>query len=456
MSESTEYFGQRIAVSSLPGNITAAYTFTNTKDRLDTQITAVKVEVKDKQGAVASWGKTNKYPQEIIKSVKTNGAASSAIRFLRKAHYGNGLVLIKDEVNEAGKKTPKVVPVWDEPTINEFFMKSQMNRFWKETIADLEWFSIAFPEYILSENFKTINRVKRQKTAWCRFEMMNEENGLVEHVYISEKFGKETPDLTGAYVEKVPLIDSYWSPEQVKIYCQTNGIKKFIRPVFYPLLDEAFYPEAEWHAVAKSGWLDVANSVPELKKSLFQNQMTLKYIIEIDERYFEKIYRENWFTMKPEETKKIRQDVIDNINSSLVGNDKAGKSIQGMKITGDDGKPYPAVTITAIDDKLKDGSYLPDASAANSETLFAIGVNPAIIGAGTPGGSNLGGSGSNIREAYTVLSATLVPKRIYVSDDWQFLKSFNGWEKSLIGQFSSVNLTTLDKNPSGQENIIHK
>lgn len=449
MSESTEYFGQRIAVSSLPGNITAAYTFTNTKDRLDTQITAVKVEVKDKQGSVASWGKTNKYPQEIIKSVKTNGAASSAIRFLRKAHYGNGLVLIKDEVNEAGKKTPKVVPVWDEALINEFFMKSQMNRFWKETIADLEWFSIAFPEYILSENFKTINSVKRQKTAWCRFEMMNEENGLVEHVYISEKFGKENPDLTGQFVEKVALIDSYWSPEQVKLYCQTNGIKKFIRPVFYPLLDEAFYPEAEWHAVAKSGWLDVANSVPELKKSLFQNQMTLKYIIEIDERYFEKIYRENWFSMKPEETKKIRQDVIDNINSSLVGNDKAGKSIQGMKITGDDGKPYPAVTITAIDDKLKDGSYLPEAEAANSEVLFALGVDPSLIGAGIPGGKLGAGSGSDKREAFTILSALFKTNRETTLEIYDFISQYNAWPQDIRPAFENTILTTLDANPTG-------
>jgi len=84
-----------------------------------------------------------------------------------------------------------------------------------------------------------------------------------------------------------------------------------------------------------------------------------------------------------------------------------------------------------------------------------MGVNPAIIGAGTPGGSNLGGSGSNIREAYTVLSASLVPKRIYVTDDWLFWRSFNNWDRTLIGMFGSVNLTTLDKNPSGQQNILN-
>lgn len=292
MAES-EFLGTHIAVSQYKG-AGAMVTFKNSIDKMDGTVTAVKVEVKDKQGSIASWGKANDYPQQVIKEVKKNGAAASSLRFLRKAHYGNGLVLIKEEVTEEGKKAPKMVPLSDVQDIAQFFQKSQMNRFWKETITDLEWFSIAFPEYILSENFQTINRVKRQKTAWCRFEMMNEENGLIEHVYVSEKFGKGgAVDILSQYVEKIPLIDSYWSAEEVKEYCKENKIKKFIRPVFYPLLDEAYYPESEWHAILKSGWLDVANSVPELKKALFKNQMTIKFLIEVDEKYFENIVFSN-------------------------------------------------------------------------------------------------------------------------------------------------------------------
>jgi hypothetical protein len=32
-------------------------------------------------------------------------------------------------------------------------------------------------------------------------------------------------------------------------------------------------------AVDRSGWMDVANSVPELKQALFENQMHFKYIV---------------------------------------------------------------------------------------------------------------------------------------------------------------------------------
>jgi hypothetical protein len=446
----SEFFGTHIAVSQYKGS-PALVTFKNSIDKMDGTVTAVKVDVKDKQGVIASWGKNNDYPQQVIKEVEKNSTVTSAVRFLRKAHYGNGLVLLRNEVSDSGKKDPKVVSLSEVPEINAFFRKSQMNRFWKETIIDLEWFSIGFPEYILSNNYATINRVKRQKTAWCRFEMMNEENGLIEYVYISEKFGKGgSVDVTSQYVEKVALIDSYWSADEVREYCKANKITKFIRPVFYPLLDKAYYPESEWHAILKSGWLDVANSVPALKKALFANQMTIKFIIEIDENYYKNIYAEDWTRMKVDERKKIRQDLVDSINDSLVGNEKAGKSIQSMKYTNGEGKQVSALTITAIDDKLKDGVYLPEAVAANSEGLVATGVDATLIGgAGIPGGSLGAGSGSDKREAFLILQALYKTNRETTLEIFDFIQDYNKWDASIIPSFENTILTTLDKNPTG-------
>lgn len=451
MSDATEFFGTKIAVSKLANGETAAYTFKNTTDNLDSSVTVVKVDVKDKTAEIASWGSKNNYPQEILKAVRPNGSASSGLRFLRKAHYGNGLVLVRDVSNE-GKKETKMVDFTEVPDIQSFFLKSQMNRFWKETIADLEYFSIAFPEYILSDNFQTINKVRRQKTAWCRFSLPNKENNLVEYVYISEKFGKETVATTSEYVEEVPLIDSYWSPEEVKEYCKVNNIKNFIRPVFYPLIDEAMYPKSEWHAVVESGWLEVANSVPALKKSLFANQMTIKYLVEINELYFQKIYNEQWTKFSPDERIEIRRKVVDAVNESLSGNDNAGKSIQSMKFI-EDGKEYSAVTITAIDDKLKDGSYLPEAEAANSEVLFALGVDPSLIGAGIPGGKLGAGSGSDKREAFTILSALFKTNRETTLEVYDFISQYNGWDASIRAAFENTILTTLDANPTGSKSV---
>ncbi|MGK4567845.1 hypothetical protein [Flavobacterium sp. 3HN19-14] len=176
------------------------------------------------------------------------------------------------------------------------------------------------------------------------------------------------------------------SADEVKEYCKANKIYKFIRPVFYPLLDEAYYPESPWLSITKSGWLEIANSIPEYKKALFNNQVNIKYLIEIDERYFHNVYgKTEWAGFDATVRINHRKTIIDAINDSLSGNTNAGKSIQSMMFQDENNAQVSAVKITAIDDKLKEGVYLPEASAANSEILVAFGVDATLIGgAGIP------------------------------------------------------------------------
>ena len=443
-----------LAFSSF-GKEAAVYSFTNTAVRGDDAVTMVQIEVKDKVGQIAAWGKNNDYPQNVRKQGKKNGSVQSGIRILRKGHYGNGQIFIKDEVTEEGKRAPKLVPLFDMPAeVQDFYSKSQMNRFWRETIADLEWFAIAFPEYILSNDYKKINRVKRHRAAWCRFEIMNEETGLVENVYISEKFGKQSVAADSQYVSKVPLIDSYWSPDEVREYCKANGIKKFIRPIFYPLVDEAYYPEAEWHAVIESGWLEVANSIPEYKNNLFKNQVSIKYLIEIDERYFTQVYQSEWLKYTVDERKAIRKQLIDKINEHLGGNKNAGKSIQSMKFLDDKGNAISAITISTIDDKFKNGSYLPEAEAAESQVFVALGVDASLIGgAGIPGGALGAGSGSDKRVAFNIMSALFKTNRETTLEVHDFIRDYNGWDRSIKADFENTILTTLDDNPTGSQKM---
>lgn len=445
----TQFFGD-IAVTSRNG-VGAVVNFKNSVDKNTNTVTTVKVEVKDKTGEIASWGKNNKYPQEIVEAMTQSGSGSSALRFLRKSHYGNGLILFENTPDESGKKAIKLLDISSFPEVDAFLKRSQIKKFLKETIADVEWFSICFPEYILSDNYAKITRVKRQKAAWCRFEVANKETGLIENIYISQKFGREGATPGSEFVSQVPYIDPYWSVEEVKSYCQTKGIKKFIRPAFYPLIDEAYYPSAEWHAIVKNGWLEVANSVPALKKAMFKNQITIKYQIEIDERYFETKYYPEWKDKKVEERISIREKLIDSINESLTGNEKAAKSIQSMMFVDDKGIQTSAIKINAIDDKLKDGSYLPEAEAANSEVLFALGVDPSLIGAGIPGGKLGAGSGSDKNAAFNILQALKKTDREVTLEPLEFVREYNVWDTKINFGLEDTVLTTLDKNPTGTQ-----
>lgn len=439
-----------IMLSSFNG-MGAAYSFKNTPAKGESTVTTVKIDLKDKQGVIASWGKNNDYPQKIIAQVRKNGSASAGLRLLIKAHYGNGLVLIRKGVTEDGKHDHKIIDEETVPEIADFFERSHINKFMLETITDLEWWGIAFPEFILSNDFTKINRVKRHQAAWCRFEVMTEGSGLVENVYISQKFGAGgSVDVASDFVAKVPVIDSYWSAEEVREYCKANKIHRFIRPVFNPLVDEAYYPELEWHSVTKSGWLEVANSVPEFKMNMFKNQVSIKFLIEVDEQYFKNIYQHAWNDFKPEEQIEIRKALVDKINEHLSGESNAGKSIQSMMYI-ENGIQQSTIKITPIDDKFKDGSYLPEAEAANSEVLFAMGVDPSLIGAGIPGGKLGAGSGSDKNAAYNILTALFKTNRERTLDNFNFVRAFNGWERAIKAILENTILTTLDKNPTGSQ-----
>jgi len=123
-----------------------------------------------------------------------------------------------------------------------------------------------------------------------------------------------------------------------------------------------------------------------------------------------------------------------------------------MKYTNAEGKQVSALTITAIDDKLKDGIYLPEAAAANSEILVAIGVDATLIGgAGIPGGALGAGSGSDKREAFLILQALSKTNRETTLEIFEFIQQYNNWDPTITPSFENTILTTLDKNPTGTQ-----
>lgn len=431
------------------GKTQALVSFSSSK-QADATVSTVQFYTEDSIGQVASWGKNNDYPQQLLKKIRLNGAALSGLRVSRKAHYGSGFILVEEKHDEKGKRVIMQKCFHEYPIINVFWKRNQMKRFWRETITDLEYFAIAFPEYVLSKDFKTINRVKRQKTAECRFELMDVLSGTIKHVYISTKWA-EGADVNSEFVAKVPLIDSYWSAEEVKEYCKANKITNFIRPIFYPLVDESYYPKAEWHSVVNSGWLDIANSIPKFKKAFLERQLNIKFMIEVFEEYFERKYRQDWEGFTPERRKEIQEEFVTQLDDALRDPEKAGGSIMSIVYKDDDGKPQPGLKVTTVDNKLQDGAYLDDTSAGNQEILTAIGVDPSLIGAGIPGGKLGAGSGSDKREAWFILSALMKTNRETTLEPFEFIQEYNGWPAELTGGFEDTVLTTLDKNPTGTE-----
>lgn len=421
--------------------------FLSKKDESSTSVKVTDNGQEYKKGRIAKWGEDNRFPQKFLDKLKLNGTANGGLELLKTVHYGGGLAFYKNELSEKGERKKVIQYLEDYPEVKQFFKTNKIPRFLKETISDEETWHIAFPEFVVSKDFKKIIYTRRQDAAWCRREIMNSKTGFSEHVFIKSNWEDDnTKD-----ADKVPSVNNYWSAEMIREYCKSKGILKFIMPIHYVMTDTYYYPKPNWHASYYNGWMDVSNSIPKYKKALFENQINLKFIIYISEEYFKSEYEDDWEDYDTEKKQKIKTDLIDAIDDHLSGNEASGRSMYSKKFKTADGDWVKGIEVEAIDNKIKDGSFLPDGYAANGEVLFPMKVDPSIIGSGLPGGKMGSGSGSDKRVAYDILSSLFGTKRETSLEIINFIKDFNGWDDDLYATFETTILQTLDENPTGKK-----
>ena len=397
---------------------------------------------------ICKWGDDNLYPQNFIRKLKKVGTAVGGLDVLGSAHFGTGFQLIEED-DSTGKLQFKERSAASFPNIKQFLDRSKYNLFISEIISDYETLRIAFPEYLLMPNYEEIKSVKRLSAANVRFEKPKP-NGRIENIIYNSDWEKRDK----AFDITVPIFDASIPIEEIKAYCKVNKIAKFVIPVIDALTIEKVYPEVGWHSSFKNGWVDVVLSIPEFKKYMFENQLNVKYLVHISDEYFERTYGKNiWQTFDNNEKLEKRQKLIDSIDDKMSGNDNSGSSLISPFFIKD-GKEIKGIQIEKIGQVDSNGEYLLDASAGNSEILFPMGVDPSLLGGGVPGGKNLSGSGSDKREAWTILCARTTIKQIRTLQIFENIKIWNNWQPNLYGKYPNMNLTTLDNNPNGQEKII--
>lgn len=400
-----------------------------------------------------NWGEDNLYPKRLMQKVEKVGAASGGLEILTSAHYGTGIKIYELWETERGdaqfqEKIPSSVP-----EIYDFFHHTQFDLVLSDIIADYETLGIAFPEFLLSPNGNEIISVTRLKANDCRFE--KPQNGTIKNIFINTAWGES--DFKKEENIKVPCFSMYSSVQEIKDYCKEKNIRKFIVPIVGTLVFEKVYPSVGWHSAFKSGWIDVVLSIPEFKKYMYEQQFNFKYLIHIADDYFLHRYgKDVWEEFDSEKKETLRRELANAIDEKMKGNQAGGTSlISPFFRDKTSGELIKGVMIEEVPQTLSNGEFLPDASAGNSEILFAMGVDPALLGAGIPGGKNLSGSGSDKREAYTILCARLPRKHARTLKIFHIIQKWNGWNEDYIAKLPNINLTTLDKNPNGQTKVIN-
>ena len=185
--------------------------------------------------------------------------------------------------------------------------------------------------------------------------------------------------------------------------------------------------------------------VPAFLKKAYTNQITWKWHIQIPYAFWDKQFPKTEFA-DIESRKRAMESYMDSIEENLCGEAGADKPIfTFFEINPVNGKTEEQWIIKPLENKLGNEQNLVTSAAANSEIMFAMMVNPNVMGAGMPGGTYAGNQGgSNIREAYLVNIANCWLDRQNILDPIELFSRFNGGDENTEWRFRNTVLTTLD------------
>lgn len=398
---------------------------------------------------IAPWGEDNLFPQNVIKDIEKSTILPSVLEKKTSMMYGGGLVYgIVTGRDKAG--TP-LFEAQSLPEIDEFMEYSRLDRYAFEGLHDINAFANAFPELILSKNRQKIKVLTIQEAAWCRY--LKPKKGTLPGVVINANWdnGGKADD---ADATTVPVIDPYFDAVG-NLRARTDGYK-YIYPLSIPSPDKALYQLASWNSVRRSGWLEVAAAIPEFKKMLFKNQLSVKYLIEVHSAYWEWKFGD-WDGLSREEKKKLLEEEIQAFNDVMQGTNGAGKTVMTTTITDKKtGQEVAAFKIMAIDDKLKDGIYIEDSQEASSHIYTAVGVAPSLMGVSPGKGMGGGaGGGSEPRVLFNNFVSTSQFQLDLLTAPLNLVSRYNNWkvgDKWVVWRFlNPFIMTQAESKPAQQE-----
>jgi len=415
---------------------------TSTPNEPDT-LNEVEVEGIKEPIKLVPWGDNNDFPNKANDFVKNITVVGSGIRKLGKIHFGRGVFAYEKKLDENNKED--VIPSQN-PELIEFFKKNRINNFAKKIITDYERLGIYFCEFILDVGSNSkIKKVRHLQAMHCRVSVWEDIDNFYRSRYVV--YSPEFPDEVEAENSAaIHCISPDMDIDDVKEYLEANNIEKFVRPVMIYTPGNDYYPLPSWWSAVESKWVDISMLIPLVKKAIIQNSMTLKYLVKIPLDYFKKKYPEGKFTAE-EKKIKIDQDLT-GLDEFLKDFENTGKSLTTYYDLDHRGNQVGAWEIEVIDNKIKEGALNLDSAAANSEILFAIGIDPTLIGAGMPGKELGSKSGSDKREAFNIAISDAMYDRIDTLDTLNFIAEFNEWENTHFAYKDNI-ITTLDKNPTG-------
>ena len=394
------------------------------------------------------WNSNNDFPQWADKIITSTSVLNSGLKFIRNFTIGQGVYACQVTGYDADGN--EILVPYPNPIPQQIVTSPKIRRYFELAGRDYFKYGCAGVQLVPNADASQIVGLNVLNAYFFRISE-RDPNGL-EQCVISGKW----PDNPGAkeeYTVKDVLLD-YDPILDMDIRRAAGTVKD--SPVF--MIRDSWsnhdtYSEPVWLSAYLAGWIDIAKSVPKYLQKAYQNQITCKLHIQIPYSFWDKKFPEADYD-DPKNREAAIGMYMDEIEDNLLGAENAEKPLFTHYSTNDlNGKVEDGWIITRIDGAGKDADKLVTSAAANSEILFALMINPNVLGAGMPGGTYAGNQGgSNIREAFLVNIANAWVDRQNLLDPIEVMLQYNGFTDVAL-RYRNTILTTLDKGSGSQKNL---
>lgn len=388
-------------------------------------------------GDMAMWGDDNDFPQLVIADIRKDPDLGPLLSKAAALLYSGGLTWGIPEINEKNEEVLKPLDTKWQKQIRTWMRRSNINRYLIEASNDLVRFANAFPEVVLQNDRTKIIQLVAQPAESCRWQKMGND-GIVKNCYINLNFPDGT--VLDKYTKKVPVLDPYFDPA-ASLRAKSSG-NNFIYPLSIPAPGCTYYQLADWNGIRESGWLAVSQAIPKFKLHLLENQLNIKYHVEISNEFWPLKYK-GFSEKTSEEQKEIVDTELKAFSDIMTGVERAGNSlVTAMFTDAQFNKAYSLWKITAIENKISKGEYMEEMKEAAIAKSSAVGLHPALVG--SVANSGMGGAGSNIREAYNLTNILNKPLQDILLEPLYMVRDFNGWPEEMEFRIRNPFMTTLD------------
>lgn len=153
-----------------------------------------------------------------------------------------------------------------------------------------------------------------------------------------------------------------------------------------PIPGQKYYSFGMWWGTEKV--TKIANKVPDYYEATLDNGFFVTQHIEVPDDYFDKE------GLNDEETEKLKQEVLDGIAQTLIGAEKANKTLFTFSKVTVDGKSLSGIKINPIKNSIDDEKFLKLMDNINAMQAAGHGVRPDLAGVAI--GNQLGTSGKEL------------------------------------------------------------